>query len=81
MKALGITRRVDDLGRVTIPVELRRVMDIDEGTPIEIFTAEGQIILRKYEPACIFCGSAVGVEEHKGKRVCKACRVEIGEGA
>ncbi len=49
-------------------------------TPLEIFTEDGQIILRKYEPACIFCGSAVEIKEYKGKKICRICRKAIGKG-
>jgi transcriptional pleiotropic regulator of transition state genes len=78
MKATGIVRFVDELGRVVIPKELRRVMDIPEGTPLEIFTNEnGEVILRKYEPGCHFCGHFCGDLEnlinYSGVRVCKDC--------
>ena len=78
MKATGIVRRIDDLGRVVIPKEIRRTLRIKEGTPLEIFTdREGQIILKKYEPACIFCGDARDVINYKGKNICKNCLEEM----
>ena len=77
MKATGIVRNVDPLGRIVIPKELRRTMVIDEGTPLEIFVNEDKIVLRKYEPACTFCGSADGTVNYKGKIVCKSCMNDL----
>jgi AbrB family transcriptional regulator, transcriptional pleiotropic regulator of transition state genes len=77
LKATGIIRKVDNLGRLIIPKELRKTMDLPEKTPIEIFTEGDSIILRKYQPACIICGQAKGVTEFKGKRICKGCRDDI----
>ena len=78
MKATGIVRRIDDLGRVVIPKEIRRTLRVREGEPLEIFTdREGQIILKKYEPACIFCGDARDVINYKGKNICKNCMEEL----
>ncbi len=58
MKATGIVRKVDELGRIVIPMELRRTLDIEKEDSVEIFVDDGSIVLRKYEPACIFCGNA-----------------------
>nr|WP_092074985.1 AbrB/MazE/SpoVT family DNA-binding domain-containing protein [Dendrosporobacter quercicolus]NSL49616.1 AbrB/MazE/SpoVT family DNA-binding domain-containing protein [Dendrosporobacter quercicolus DSM 1736]SDN25118.1 transcriptional pleiotropic regulator of transition state genes [Dendrosporobacter quercicolus] len=79
MKSTGIVRRVDDLGRVVIPKELRRNLDIKEGDPMEIYVENDRIILRKYEPACecIFCGNDYNVLSFKGKVVCGNCRAEL----
>lgn len=73
MKATGIVRRVDELGRVVLPIELRRVFGIEEKDGLEIFTDNDRIILRKHEPACVFCGSADEVTNFKGKIICKEC--------
>lgn len=73
MKSTGIVRRVDELGRVVIPIELRRTLDIEEKDALEIYVDANRIILQKYEPACIFCGNARDVEIYKGKRVCRSC--------
>ncbi len=73
MKSTGIVRRVDELGRVVIPIELRRTLDIEERDALEIYVDADKIILRKYEPACIFCGNAREVEIFRGKRVCRGC--------
>ena len=77
MKATGIIRRVDSLGRVVLPIELRRHLDVANGDPLEIFVDGDNVILRKYEPACLFCGETEGVVEYKGKLVCKKCREEL----
>jgi len=73
MKSTGIVRKVDELGRVVLPIELRRTMDIAEKDPLEIFVDGSMIILKKYEPACIFCGSAKDVINYKGKNICPSC--------
>ncbi len=71
MKSTGIVRKMDELGRIVLPKELRRVLDIDCGDPLEIFTENQTIILRKYEPADIFTGDTQDLIEYEGKRVSK----------
>ncbi|MCM0758069.1 AbrB/MazE/SpoVT family DNA-binding domain-containing protein [Sporomusa sphaeroides DSM 2875] len=73
MKSTGVTRKVDELGRVVLPIELRRTLDIAEKDALEIFVDGDRIILRKYEPACIFCGQADSVANFKGKNICSEC--------
>lgn len=73
MKSTGIIRRVDELGRIVLPIELRRNLDIEERDPIEIFLEGDRIILQKYEPACLFCGSSNDLTQYRGKNVCRAC--------
>ena len=73
MKATGIVRRVDELGRIVLPIELRRTLEIEERDALEIFVDGGSIVLRKYQPSCVFCGSAKNVVSFKGKNVCPAC--------
>lgn len=77
MKAIGITRQIDPLGRVVLPKELRDTMDLPEGTPMEIFIDGNTIILKKYEPGCIFCGQVVGVQQFNGKNICPVCRHDL----
>ena len=77
MKSTGVVRKVDDLGRITIPIELRRNLDIDIKDALEIYTEGEVIILKKYEPTCIFCGEAHDVVSYKGKNVCKLCLIEM----
>lgn len=73
MKSTGIVRRVDELGRIVIPIELRRTLDITEKDALEIYVDGEQIILKKYEPACIFCGEARNIKNYRGKNICKSC--------
>jgi transcriptional pleiotropic regulator of transition state genes len=79
MKSTGVVRRVDELGRIVIPIELRRTLNIEEGDGLEIYTEGEQIILKKYEPCCIFCGEAKEVINFKGKNICKICLKELGK--
>lgn len=80
MKSTGIVRQVDELGRVVIPIELRRNLDIGEKDSLEVFVEGDLILMKKYQPGCIFCGTVRGVKDVKGKKVCKACSDEIGKG-
>ena len=73
MKATGIVRKVDELGRIVIPIELRNKLDIAIKDPIEIFVEGSSIILKKYEPNCIFCGSSKELTTYKDKLVCSKC--------
>ncbi len=77
MKSTGIVRKVDELGRVVIPIELRRTLNISEKDSLEIYVDGEQIILKKYEPACIFCGQAKDVKIFKGKNICPSCINEL----
>ncbi len=73
VKSTGITRKVDELGRIVIPKSIRENFDITEKDPIEIFTDNDRIILQKYQPSCVFCGNADNVILFHGKRVCDEC--------
>ena len=73
MKSTGIIRKVDDLGRIVLPIELRRTLDIAERDELEIYIENDQIILRKYEPACIFCASDRRLVYYGGKNICRDC--------
>lgn len=73
MKATGIVRKVDDLGRIVLPIELRRNMGINIRDSLEIFVDADQILLKKYAPACIFCRENDDLVEYKGKKVCRRC--------
>lgn len=77
MKATGIVRKVDELGRIVLPIELRRNLDIEERDALEIYLDGDKIILQKYEPACLFCGSAQSLVSYRGKNVCAACIREM----
>ena len=73
MKATGIVRKVDDLGRIVLPIELRRTLDIDVKDPLEIFVEGDTILLKKHDPACVFCGSSRNIRSYRGKNVCADC--------
>lgn len=79
MKTTGIVRKIDDLGRMVIPIELRKTMNINKKDPMEIFVDGDKIILSKYEPACIFCGSADDVIEFEGRTICGSCKEKIAK--
>lgn len=77
MKATGIVRKVDELGRIVLPIELRRTLGIEIKDPIEIYVDGDYIVLKKYEPACIFCGNAKDVTRIHDKNVCAECINEL----
>ncbi|MDU4891835.1 MAG: AbrB/MazE/SpoVT family DNA-binding domain-containing protein [Clostridium sp.] len=79
MKSTGIVRKVDELGRIVIPIELRRTLDIEIKDALEIYVDRDQIILKKYEPACLFCGNARDVQNYKGKNICQDCLDSIAK--
>lgn len=74
VKSTGIVRKVDPLGRILIPKELRRKFMIDEKDPLEIFVEGDTINLKAYKPLCIFCGSSDDMKQHMNKNVCSDCR-------
>lgn len=78
LKSTGVVRRVDDLGRVVIPKELRRTLGINELDAVEIFTNGEHIVLRKYVPGCVLCGNLEELHTIEGKQVCLSCRIKIG---
>lgn len=73
MKSTGIVRQMDSLGRIVLPVELRRTLDIAEKDSLEIYVDEASIILKKYQPACIFCDNVRDIVNYKGKNICPEC--------
>jgi len=77
MKSTGIVRKVDELGRVVIPIELRRNLGIDIKDALEIYVDGDCIVLKKYEPSCVFCGSSDNISYFHGKLVCKECAKEL----
>jgi len=77
MKSLGIVRRVDGLGRIVIPIELRNAMGIGRDDPLEIFVEGDKVIFSKYHPACVFCGDVREVAHHKGRLICRSCLAEL----
>ena len=79
MKSTGIVRKVDELGRIVLPIELRRTLDIAEKDSIEIYVDGSSIILKKYEPTCVFCGAAENLISYRSKRICHPCLQAINE--
>jgi transcriptional pleiotropic regulator of transition state genes len=77
LKSTGIIRKVDDLGRIVLPIELRRSLGIGEQDPLEIFVQDDNIVLRKSSSVCIFCGSDQDVEKYMDKGICKKCRTNL----
>ncbi len=79
MKATGIVRKVDELGRIVLPIELRRTLDIAERDALEIYVEGSSVVLRKYRPTCVFCDSARDIQVFKGKNICSKCLRELRE--
>jgi AbrB family transcriptional regulator, transcriptional pleiotropic regulator of transition state genes len=77
VKSTGIVKRIDDLGRIVLPIELRKILDISSGNSLEIFMEGNTTVLRKYDPQCVFCGQAWSITTYKSKNVCKNCIEEI----
>ena len=78
MKTTGIIRRMDELGRVVIPIEIRNQFNIAEKDPMEIYVDGSSIILKKFEPNCIFCGNTKNLLEYNNKLICENCSKKIG---
>ena len=79
MKSTGIVRKLDELGRITLPIELRRTLGVSERDPLEIFVDEGKIILQKYEPTDIFNGDKDDLIDYRGKKVSKKSIAELAK--
>lgn len=79
MKSTGIVRKVDELGRIVLPIELRRTLDIAERDTLEIFVSDDTILLRKYQPTCVFCDSGRNITSYRGKNVCAACIAALSD--
>ena len=79
MKATGIIRKVDELGRIVLPIELRRTLDIATQDEMEIFAVDDQIVLHKHEPSCVFCNSNHDLISFRNKSVCRDCLHHILE--
>lgn len=77
MKSTGIVRKLDDLGRIVIPMELRRIFGISPNDEIEILVEDDKIVLQKYEPHCVFCQNEDNLTVYKGKQICGVCLEEL----
>jgi len=73
MKSTGIVRRVDELGRIVLPAELRRTLDIGEKDQMEILVQDDAVVMRKYRPTCVFCDSVRDLAIFRGRNVCEDC--------
>ena len=79
MKSTGIIRRVDELGRVVLPIEIRNQFKKEKKDPIEIYVDRSSIILKKFEPNCIFCGNTKNLIEYNDKLICEDCSKKIAD--
>jgi transcriptional pleiotropic regulator of transition state genes len=77
MKTTGIVRQMDSLGRIVLPIELRRTLEIARKDSLEIFVEGNQIVLKKYEPTCAFCSNTKDVVQYKGRNICPDCLAEL----
>lgn len=77
MKSTGIVRKLDELGRITLPIELRRTLNVNEKDPLEIFVDDDKIILTKYNPSDVFTGEMEELVEYHGKKVSKKSILEL----
>ncbi len=77
MKSTGIVRKIDQLGRIVLPKELRNIFDIQEGTPMEVYTDEDTIVLKKHQTKCTLCGNEENLEDYIGTKICEACIEDI----
>lgn len=80
MKSTGIVRKVDELGRIVLPIELRRTLDIAEKDSLEIYIDGPSIVLKKYQPTCIFCDESQNLVTFHGKNLCQHCLKAIADG-
>ena len=81
MKSVGIVRKIDELGRIVLPIETRRQLDLEPKDGVEIFVDEDRIILKKYQPCCIFCGDGDDIVLFRDKKVCRRCLQDMQEKA
>ena len=79
MKSTGIVRKVDELGRIVLPIEMRRTLDIGEKDALEIYVEGSSVILKKYKPSCVFCDATKDITVFKGKTICPKCLKELKE--
>lgn len=77
MKPTGIVRKLDRMGRLALPMELRRTFEIEEKDALEIFVDGNMLLLKKYQPVCIFCGNSRNVQIYKDKNICQNCMNEL----
>lgn len=79
MKSTGIVRKVDELGRIVLPAELRRTLDIGERDELEIYLDDDKVVLKKYEASCVFCASSCKLVNYRGRNICMDCVQKLNE--
>lgn len=79
LKPVGNITKVDKLGRILIPVNVRRMLGLSEGSQLEVLTDENSLVLRKYIPQCIFCANDEDLIEYKDSYICKRCLDELNQ--
>lgn len=79
VNSIGIVRKLDDRGRIVLPIELRTLFGIGENDGVEFFMDDGSVVLRKYRCVCVFCGSTYEIAEFKKRNVCKRCLTAMAE--
>lgn len=77
MKSTGIMRRVDGLGRIVLPIEMRRALGLSTSDELEIYTEQDRIILKKYQRGCVFCSNSENLVDYKDKTVCTDCLADL----
>ena len=77
MKSLGTVRKIDELGRIVLPIETRRRLNLEPKDPVEIFVEKDRVVIKKYEPACILCGEMNDIVDFKDRKICKKCLADI----
>ncbi|MBE6695226.1 MAG: AbrB/MazE/SpoVT family DNA-binding domain-containing protein [Ruminococcaceae bacterium] len=78
MRTFGIVRKIDELGRIVVPKEMRKSLSIENGDEVEILFTEDGILVKKYIPYCVFCSGKDDLQPFEGKYLCRACREKIG---
>ena len=76
-RAGGVIRRVDELGRIVIPVEIRKRFGIADRDALEISVQGDSIVLSRPHDECVFCGAEHGLSKHRGRRICPDCLAEL----
>lgn len=77
MKSTGMLRKIDELGRIVLPIEIRRALDVNSNDLLEIYVEDATIMLKKQELSCVFCGSTKNLSEFREHQICEKCREEL----
>lgn len=79
MKDTGVVRKIDPLGRLVIPIEVRRELGLNENEPVEMYVENKRVIIEKYNPSCLICGETENVKKINEKSICDSCINKIKE--